>query len=496
MKRALAGLTVRGRCFLAAGVTVAVIAVLFGQDMLLPVAVLLLLLPILSLVAVRRTRYRLAGERVVSPDRVPTGTTVRVRLGVRNTSRLPTGVLMLADHVPYALGSRPRFVLNRLWPQQVATVQYTVRPDVRGRYRLGPIEATITDPFGLYAAQRSIEDVTVLSVVPAARKLPTVKLESRRRGTGDNRSRSVAVHGDDDAATREYRRGDDLRKVHWPSTARIGELMVRLEEQPWQSKAGLLLDTRLFGHRGDGPGSSLEWGVSAAASIGVHLVRGGYDLRTVTDAGAEVSSGQTAGMSVGPGANRGEAGGLLDLLADLRPSHGRHLTEAVRRLRHIGGDGVLIAILGLQTPETLAELVPLRSGGRTCVAVLIDATSWVRTPAGEPDPLADAHSTAARVLAAAGWRVLPARHGVRLPELWRQSASKGGISVNTRLSHAAGGPNGAAGPHAGASRFGDADFGAPNVDPYGANGPGANGSGVNGHNGRARGTYRVEPERW
>ncbi len=51
---------------------------------------------------------------------------------------------------------------------------------------------------------------------------------------------------------REYRLGDDLRRVHWASTARTGDLMVRREEQPWQSRATVLLDTRRMAHAGIG----------------------------------------------------------------------------------------------------------------------------------------------------------------------------------------------------------------------------------------------------
>ena len=61
---------------------------------------------------------------------------------------------------------------------------------------------------------------------------------------------------------REYRRGDDLRRVHWRSSAHAGELMVRREEQPWQSRATLFVDNRKVAHRGTGAASSLEHAVS------------------------------------------------------------------------------------------------------------------------------------------------------------------------------------------------------------------------------------------
>ena len=72
-------------------------------------------------------------------------------------------------------------------------------------------------------------------------------------GGGEGARRSIAVHGEDDVSTREYRHGDDLRKVHWRATARTGELMVRLEERPWRAQATLLLDTRARAHLLAGP---------------------------------------------------------------------------------------------------------------------------------------------------------------------------------------------------------------------------------------------------
>ena len=74
--------------------------------------VLLIVLPLLSGLAASRGRYRLSCVRSVSPPRVPAGQTARVTLRLENVSRLPTGLLLAEDTVPYALGTRPRYVLN------------------------------------------------------------------------------------------------------------------------------------------------------------------------------------------------------------------------------------------------------------------------------------------------------------------------------------------------------------------------------------------------
>src|SRR5690606_41739626 len=130
--RALRGLTTRGRSFLAAAGAAALSAVVLGEKDLLRVAVLLAVLPLLAVAYVGRNRYRLACVRTCEPRRVPVGATARVRLKLQNLSRLVTGTLLLEDRLPYALGTRPRLVLERLGGMQASSVTYTVRTELRG----------------------------------------------------------------------------------------------------------------------------------------------------------------------------------------------------------------------------------------------------------------------------------------------------------------------------------------------------------------------------
>ena len=125
MREALRGLSTRGRSFLAAAVAAAISAVILGEKDLLRVAVLLAVLPLLAAAYVGRSRYKLACTRSLEPQRVPVGSNARVVLRLQNMSRLPTGTLMLEDRLPYALGSRPRVVLERLGPHQASSVGYS-----------------------------------------------------------------------------------------------------------------------------------------------------------------------------------------------------------------------------------------------------------------------------------------------------------------------------------------------------------------------------------
>jgi uncharacterized protein (DUF58 family) len=411
---ALSGLTTRGRCLLAAGLALCACAAGLGQRDLMRAGVFLAVLPVAAVAVVARTRYRLSCSRRLDPPRVEAGRTATVRLRLDNVSRLPSGVLLMEDALPYTLGGRPRFVLDKVEPRGVRDVTYPVRADTRGRYRVGPLAVRLTDPFGLCELTRSFSSTDDLIVTPVISALPGVRLGGDWAGGGDSTTRSIAASGADDAATREYRHGDDLRKVHWRSTARTGELMVRREEQPFQSRATLLLDGRLNAHRGEGPGSSYEYAVSAVASIAVALSRAGFLLRVVTETGQDLGP---------PGMPLTESV-ILDALALTEPSRAPALTPATERLRG-GIDGVLVAVVGAVDSTDAERLARLRVGAGTCVAVVLDVDSWA--------PLSSRHRTAAQqasertaaLLAGAGWRVLPVSFGTTLTSVWPLAGNRG-----------------------------------------------------------------------
>ncbi|MFV2086969.1 DUF58 domain-containing protein [Micromonospora sp. LOL_021] len=411
MRAALRGLTTRGRSFLAAGAAAVVSALILGEKDLLRVAILLAILPLLAALYVGRSRYKLACTRSLEPHRVPVGSTARVVLRLQNLSRLPTGTLLLEDRLPYALGSRPRVVLERLGAQQASSVAYTVRAEVRGRYEVGPLVVRLTDPFGLCELTRAFPSVDRLTVIPQVTALPSVRLAGEYAGSGDSRARSVAVHGDDDSATREYRRGDDLRRVHWKSTARTGELMVRREEQPWETRATVVLDTRAYAHCGEGPTASFEWAVAAAASIAVHFRSNGYRLRLVTDTGIDADATEADGDGL-----------LLDRLADVTASQRSDIATLVDQVRRRSDSSLVVALFGALTPTEAELLAGLRGNRSTCVGLLIDSSTWMNLSPDERAEADRAHGAAALSLLQSGWRVIGVNHGDQLPSLWPQLA--------------------------------------------------------------------------
>ncbi|MEU8468353.1 DUF58 domain-containing protein [Streptomyces sp. NPDC029006] len=418
IRTALAGLTTRGRSFLAAGIAAAVCAYVLGQSDLLRVGLLLAVLPLVCATVLYRTRHRVAAARRLSPGRVPAGTEARVHLRMDNVSRLPTGLLMLQDRVPYVLGPRPRFVLDRVEPGGRREVSYRVRSDLRGRYPLGPLQLRLTDPFGMCELTRSFSAYDTLTVVPHVEPLAPVRFSGEAQGYGDGRQRSLALAGEDDVIPRGYRYGDDLRRVHWRSTARYGELMVRREEQPRRARCTVLLDTRGGAYEGAGPDSAFEWAVSGAASVLAHMLERGFSVRLLTDSGSAVPGESTDGFA-GTGQETADAAGLMmDTLAVLDHSDGTGLSRAYDALRG-GDDGLLVAFLG-DLDEEQATTVARMSRRSGAVAFVLDPDTWTRETTDVPRP-GGAYGERLRMLREAGWTALSVPRGASLDGLWRQA---------------------------------------------------------------------------
>ncbi|MFF4698628.1 DUF58 domain-containing protein [Streptomyces chattanoogensis] len=436
-RAALGGLTTRGRSFLAAGVAAAVCSFLLGQADLLRVGLLLAALPLVCVLVLHRTRHRVAGSRTLSPARVPAGAESRVRLVIENVSRLPTEVLMLQDRVPYVLGPRPRFVLDRVEAGGRREVSYRVRSDLRGRYPLGPLQLRLSDPFGMCELTRSFSASDTLTVVPRTEPLPPVRPAGETPGYGDGRQRSLALAGEDDVIPRGYRHGDDLRRVHWRSTARHGELMVRREEQPQKARCTVLLDTRAVAHDGAGPDSAFEWAVTAAASLGVHLLARGFSVRLLTDTGTSVPGPDGTG---GHG-SADAAGLLLDTLAVLEHSEEAGLSAAYDALRG-GREGLLVAFFGDLDEEQAAVAGRIRQRCGAAVAFVLDGDAWLPGPGGIRFSSGQVPvEERVLMLQKAGWTALPVAPGTSLAELWRCAADRTGADRDhgTRSGATAGG---------------------------------------------------------
>ena len=242
-------MTLRGRLFVGAGALVVATGLVLGLHDLTKIGLLLVLLTGLAVLLARR-ELDLDITRVVHPTRVTTDAHADVTVRVRNDGRLPTPLLRGEEGLAYALGDRPHLLVPRLDGGESRQLTYRVRSHVRGHHRIGPFTLRVDDPFGLATRGVTIPGEATLVVLPRVVPLSPVRGVAAGSGGETTTSPRIALHGEDDVAVREYRVGDDLRRIHWRSTARTGETMVRQDEQPTRRRALVLLDDRAAVHAG------------------------------------------------------------------------------------------------------------------------------------------------------------------------------------------------------------------------------------------------------
>jgi hypothetical protein len=406
-------LTWWGRLSIVAGVVTTVVGLLLGQIIAIRVAVLLLFLPLVCLLLVRRTRHELAASRRIVPPRIAVGEEAAVTVTVENNSVRGVGLLLAGDALPVGLSGQSKFVVSGLAAAAVSETTYRVTGVVRGHHDVGPLTLRLTDSFGMCRLDRSISGVEKIVVVPAVHALPALRRWPDSSAPADTRSNALPQPSADDLMVREYNRGDSLRRVNWRVTARRGELMVRQEEHPPQSRATILLDTRASAHAGEGPDASLEWAITAVASIGVHLFERRFSLRLANELGGGLGGLFPDLLAPGPSAE----GMFLDGLAKVVTSPTKRLAEP-GRLPGRASDSVLIAVLGEVSPADIEEVAGRRRPGTSAVAILLDTPSWGAKRRG-------GHDAEERAAALRGrqWSAVVARAGDDVAEIWGKATA-------------------------------------------------------------------------
>ncbi|MFI7608289.1 DUF58 domain-containing protein [Micromonospora sp. NPDC049366] len=209
-------------------------------------------------------RPRLAVTRHADPDRVGRGEPASMSLTVRNTARLRAANLLAEDRCAERAVPVP---LLRLRPGTDTTVRYDVPTRRRGVVRVGPLRVTRRDPLGLVSLSRSYGATVPVWVYPRVHAMAAVPTGAGR--SLDGRVDAVAHGSITFDSLREYVVGDELRRVHWRTSARVGELMVRENVDTSLPRIVVLLDNRASAHpdRRDGVAASFESACEAAASV-------------------------------------------------------------------------------------------------------------------------------------------------------------------------------------------------------------------------------------
>jgi uncharacterized protein (DUF58 family) len=237
-------LTPRGITVAVAGIVMWVCARFLGSPGLEVVAIGLAALPFVAGLYLRWSNKPIAATRHLSESRVGPGTRVTVRLEISNPSPATTSFLLLEDRLPPALGRPARLVVTGVGGRGVQRVSYTVLPQLRGHFGIGPLTVDRTDAFGLSRRRVVVEGRDELIVTPEVEDLRAPADAASATSVGTARSRQLLRSGEEYYTMRAFQEGDDLRRIHWPSVARTGTLMIRQDEASRRAGGLLYVDSR------------------------------------------------------------------------------------------------------------------------------------------------------------------------------------------------------------------------------------------------------------
>jgi uncharacterized protein (DUF58 family) len=350
-------LTRAGWLVLAAAAALVAIGRFFGIIELYVAAATLVLLAVVSVVYVRIARLRLRLSRAISPTRVHAGGITRVEVAATNLARPRTPVLRLRDPVGGTRGATLH--LAPLAQGETARAAYRLPTAHRGVVPVGPLTVEISDPFGLSRLTSVAAPRLEVTVYPHVDDLsPPRHNRSYDPLSGSVSSTSLGRQGDDFYALRQYVIGDDLRRVHWPTTARHDELMVRQDELPFQDRTTVVLDVRRGAHSPE----TFEAAVSVAASVLTASWRHRDVIHFIT----------TGGHDSGTASSGGSIDAMLEHLAVVEPEAAGSLHDLLALLARPSEGGTLIAVLGRAAREEQARLAGLSTRFSRIIVVTFD----------------------------------------------------------------------------------------------------------------------------
>ena len=301
-------MTARGRAVLGLGAVCWIAAVVFGSPALYPVAAGLVIVVALAVAWVRITLRQPHVRRHWPHEDVFERGDVGVDIVLEREPGVPLPSVVAHESIG-RLGEHEVELRSRGRGRH--TGSYRLRDVPRGRHRFSPVRLAITDPFGLAETCLSLEDQDALVVYPRLTELERLFFDG---GAGVEHGRRLLLRrpvGFDLHSVRDYQQGESLRRVHWPSTARRGALMVKeLEDSP-RDQVAVLLDGDPACVAGSPPNSSFDVAVRVAGSILLAQIRRGRrSLLALNTAGRETQ----VVSSDGPDWHR-----ALELLAAAEP---------------------------------------------------------------------------------------------------------------------------------------------------------------------------------
>ena len=355
-------------------IVLAFFAVSSGWRVLYLLTYVLLTLFILSWFWTRYSLRKMVFRRTASVGRVQVGETFDERLMLDNVSVMPKLWVQIADGSTLP-GHRAGYVAS-MGGRKRATWRARTVCKQRGRFQLGPVTATSGDPFGLFHRRITLTQPRDVLVLP--RVLPISNFVLFTGGLpGRGRSSRRALQATTNASTiRDYTVGDALNRIHWRATAHYNKLMVKEFDLDPAIDGWIFLDLNESVQAGEGEDSTVEYGVTIAATIATYLLRQDLSL------GMIVNGVHREFLSLDRGERQIER--VLEMLAVVEPGSGSDLKEALSLdAFHFGRNTVAIVITPSTSRDWHESLRHLQRRGVQVAVVGLDAASFEERPVDE-----------------------------------------------------------------------------------------------------------------
>ena len=292
------------------------------------------------------------------------------QVSIVNHTRMPKSWLEVAEATgPSADSSGRGLALVR---EQVRSWRINTYLAKRGVYRSGIVRLVSQDPFGLFRLRRDFVDPHPYIVFPAVEALPDLDTRFAGLPSDSRATKHWAQITTDVSSVRPYAEGDSLRRIHWPYTARMNELMVKEFDMGLSAEAWVLLDMHHLSHYGielDDVNNTEELAVTVAASIVNRLMDKSMPVGLAANGDQE--------HIFRPDSSPEQRGRLMETLSEVRAFGQVTLQEFIYGVRsHLNQFNALTVVTASVETQWVASLTHLRRQGIEVSVVLVDRSSF------------------------------------------------------------------------------------------------------------------------
>ena len=327
----------------------------------------------------QRNKIRLART---APDSVTEDDLANVEFTVKNVSPLPVYNICIEDSLGAVSKEKTKkFFLSSIPKKGSRNLTYDIQCAKRGKYILGPIKIYFFDILGMLSFSRRSPVYSTLYVYPRTFAVPTFPpLTKGNLPWFGVETRRVSGDEDEFFGTREYRQGDPIRRIHWLSTARKGQLIVKEFQSFSFYKATVVFVLNKEENEGQGKESVAEYTVRIASSVSKYLLKNNISLEIVAHAGKMFHLPANRGIQY--------LDETMKFFASVKPESRVRIGELAREFSPaVASDSTLIVITTDKSLDDLSQFLFLGSYNIAIIPILILSSTFREDAIAEDKPM-------------------------------------------------------------------------------------------------------------